>query len=109
MKYQEFYSLYLSAADSRDFESFVAEEGLPPCFAEYPDERILPIFKAIWELRDNPIRGIKKVCNLTNQYLSSKYGIPIKTVEAWLAGTRVSPEYVSILLTYCVLMDEEII
>lgn len=109
MKYQEFYSLYSSAADSKNFESFVAEEGLPPCFADYPDEKILPIFKAVWELRGNPIKGIKKVCGITNQYISGKYHIPIRSVDNWSADIRTPPEYTAIMLAYCAFTDEEII
>lgn len=110
MKYQEFYDLYAAAVDSTDFEMFVAEEGLPPCFADYPDERILQIFEAIWQLKDNPTKGIKKVCGLTNRAISDKYHIPIRTVEDRLAKTVVSRNaYDAVMLAYCVFTDEEII
>ena len=111
MKYQEFYSLYSSAIDSPNFERFVADEGLPPCFADYPDEQIMHIFKAIWALRDNPTRGIKTVCGLTNKAISERYRIPIRTVENRLAkssdGVRGAND--AIMLAYCVFVDEEII
>ncbi len=110
MKYQDFYSLYLSATDSKDFETFVAEEGLPPCFADYPDEKIMPIFKAIWALRNNPTRGIKTVCGLTNKAISGRYHIPIRTIENRLANNDVVRNvYDAIMLAYCVFVDEGIL
>lgn len=109
MKYQEFYGLYSSAVESKDFESFVAEEGLPPCFADYPDDKILPIFEAVWGLRENPIKGIKKATGFTSQNICDGYHIPVRTINDWARGERTPPEYVSITLAYCIFTDEDLI
>lgn len=109
MTYHEFYGLYLSATDSKDFDTFVAEEGLPPCFADYPDDKIMPIFKAIWELHTNPIKAIKKATGFTSHDFSRYYNIPTRTIDDWARGERTPPEYVVIMLAYCAFVDEEII
>lgn len=119
MTYTQFREIVLSLGDYPDqseqsLELFIHERGWQEWMDGYYDEsgktdRITPILQAIWQMRDNPIKGIKKATKHTNESLSLTYGIPRRTVEDWARGVRECPAYTSTMLAYCVFADKGII
>lgn len=114
MKYTAFREVVNSIPDCEDFEHFVAERGWQEWMEDYADgdnsDRIVKVLAAIWELRENPVKGIKKVVHTTNLALSEAYGIPIRTVNDWTRGAMASrSNYPWIMLAYCVFSDYGVI
>ena len=51
------------------------------------------------------IRNARKQAELTQQQLSDKYKIPVRTLVDWERGVRTPPEYVVDLLLRCMTID----
>lgn len=51
------------------------------------------------------IRNARKQAGLTQQQLSDKYKIPVRTLVDWERGVRTPPEYVVELLLRCMALD----
>lgn len=109
MTYTQFREIVLSLPDCSDLDHFIAERGWQSWMEGYDAERIVAILTAVWAMRDNPIKGIKKAAKHTNESLSLAYGIPRRTVEDWARGVRECPSYTSTMLAYCVFADRGII
>ena len=54
---------------------------------------------------DNKYRELRKQTGLSMQKFGNKYGIPLRTVQAWENGARIPPEYVYELLKFKVEYD----
>ena len=54
---------------------------------------------------DNKYRTLRKQTGLSMQRFGDKYGIPLRTVQAWENGDRIPPEYVYELLKFKVEYD----
>lgn len=109
MTYIQFREIVISLQDCKDLDHFIAERGWQDWMDGCDSDRTVEILTAVWELRDNPIKGIKAVTKLTNAKLSEQYGISIRTVEDWARGVRQCPDYTSTMLAYCVFADKGII
>lgn len=53
----------------------------------------------------NKYRELRKTMGLSMQKFGDKYGIPLRTIQAWEDGTRVPPAYVYELLKFKVEHD----
>lgn len=51
------------------------------------------------------LREACKASGLTQQQLASQYGIPLRTLEAWIGDKRTPPDYVVNLLLRCLAVD----
>lgn len=114
MKYTDFRDAVCSIQDCKDFEHFFSKQEWQEWTDNYTDDinncnRIIEILYAIWELRENPVKGIKKVVHTTNEGLSRDYVIPSRTIDAWSSGEKACPEYVWQMLAYCVFSDNGIL
>lgn len=47
------------------------------------------------------IKELLKQKGLSQSALSSKYSIPLRTIQDWCAGRRTPPEYVVLLIEKC--------
>lgn len=54
---------------------------------------------------DNKYRELRKQTGLSMQKFGDKYGIPLRTIQAWENGDRIPPEYVYELLKFKVEYD----
>lgn len=61
--------------------------------------------KSIDNTAGEMIRNARKQAGLTQQQLSDKYGMSLRTIESWEGSVRVPPEYVLNLLLRCLAID----
>ena len=54
---------------------------------------------------DNKYRTLRKQTGLSMQRFGDKYGIPLRTIQAWENGVRIPPDYVYELLKFKVEHD----
>ena len=54
---------------------------------------------------DNRFRALRKKTGLSMQKYGDKYGIPLRTIQAWEGNGRVPPDYVYELLKFRVEHD----
>ena len=105
MKYSDFAGIIISLPECDNLDSFIAERGWQEWMDEYVGDdgsadKIVSILSAIWELKANPIKGIKKVCKLTNESIADEFFAPRRSVENWSSGDRESPDYVWMMIAY---------
>lgn len=94
MTFQNFYRLQVGAADCKDRETFLAEEG------GSVDADELDLVQYAYTART--IADIRAAAGLSRAAFSREYGIPIRTIEDWEAGRRVPPDYLVRLIAFAV-------
>ena len=109
MTYTQFYGEVQALANFTYLDQFIAEREYQDWMEPYTSEQTAAILSAIWELKDNPVKGIKKVTHLTNKALSERYGIPTRSIENWCCGERQCPAYTWMMMAYCVFTDAGIL
>lgn len=109
MTYKQFYGIVITLDDCTDIDHFVAEQGGKDWTEPYTAEQTVAILSAIWELKDNPVKGIRMATHTTNKAISETYGIPIRSVNNWSAKIRECPAYTWMMLAYCVYTDAGIL
>lgn len=67
------------------------------------------LLDAIWNMKQNPIAGIKKATNCTNVALNEAFGIPLRTVEDWARGATKCPRYTSTMMAYIAFGDANLL
>lgn len=97
MTFQNFYRLQFDAADCKDCETFLAEEG----GSVKADE--LDLLRYVYTART--ISDIRAAFGLSRAEFSRRYGIPRRTIEDWEAGRRVPPDYLVRLIAFAVFSD----
>lgn len=109
MTYKQFYSIVITLYDCTDLDHFVAENGGKDWTEPYTAEQTIAILTAIWELKDNHIKGIKQAAHLTNRSMSEQYDISRRSIEDWCCGKRKCPAYTWMMMAYCVFTDAGIL
>lgn len=94
MTFQKFYRLQFDAADCKDCETFLAEEG----GSVNADE--LDLLRYVYTVSD-----VRAASGLSRAEFSRRYGIPLRTIEDWEAGRRVPPDYLVRLIAFAVFSD----
>lgn len=107
IKYQDFKNIYKLIHDAENEESFISE--CQECMSDYGDNKAVETLRLIYGLKDNPIKSLVAITGLTQSKFSQKYFIALRTIESWISGQRTAPEYVTIMLAYCVLSDEGVL
>lgn len=97
MTFSDFYRLQVGAADCKDRETFLAEEG----GSVKADE--LDLLRYVYTVRT--ISDIRAAAGLSRAEFSRRYGIPLRTIEDWEAGRRVPPDYLVRLIAFAVFSD----
>lgn len=114
MTYNVFRQLLSEANEYNDFDLYIAERGWQEWMAEYADDdgngyNILHILETIYSLKDNPIKKLLSITGLSQQRFATAYGIPTRSIENWSGQQRTAPQYVTTMLSYCVMSDLNII
>ncbi len=100
MKYKDFLSLWLSAEEDTDLNTFIAEEGCPPCLGDNAAEIMTAIHTVANS--DNPIKALSEYAYSVSA-ISRDYCIPLRTLQGWCGKERSCPDYATKLLAYAVL------
>jgi hypothetical protein len=115
MTFIDFRKIILTLNDCETLEQFISERGYQEWMNEYIPEdsdsssRVVDILTATWGLKENPIKGIKKVTGYTSETLGCSYGVSIRSIDNWSCGLRKCPDYTWMMLAYCVFSDSGII
>lgn len=103
MTHIQLHALLLDAQDCTDLDTYIAECGgnVP---AEYISDTGDPaaaveLLTALWRFRDGiRFRQLREYSGMYLAEFARYYGIPIRTIENWDAGTREPPAYLLELL-----------
>ena len=113
MTYKIFWRLLSEATEYDNFDLYVSERGWQEWMDEYADDgsgnNILRILETIYSLKDNPIKKLLSITGLSQQRFATAYGIPARSIENWSGQQRTAPQYVTAMLSYCVMSDLQII
>lgn len=114
MTYKTFRQVLSEANEYNDVDMYIAERGWQEWMDEYADDdgsgnNILRILATIYSLKDNPIKKLLSITGLSQQRFATVYGIPARSVENWSGQQRTAPQYVTAMLSYCVMSDLNII
>lgn len=96
MTYPDFRRLLLSAGDTPDLTTYVADEGGSVSAADLP---LLPIIHQMGQ-GDLTIRSIAQACGLSMRRAALNLGIPTRTVEDWHSCKRTPPPWQLPLIAY---------
>ena len=113
MKFELFSKLFEEAKEYSNADMYVAERGWQDWMDEYSNGSdatvISDILFCIYDIYNLSKMGIKELRSyekLTFKAFSSKYSIPLRTVQDWEYGNNKTPEYIIKLISYTILQDK---
>ena len=97
-----FYTLFGEAITSPDRDAFVSDWSLSSVWGDAPDADIpadrIDMLARLWDAAHLTIRDIRAHTGLSQAAFSTRYCIPVRTVEDWERGVRNCPDYLRLLL-----------
>lgn len=101
ISYFDFQRLALSAADCKDVDEYIAEEGgsVDLCDAD----AVINALRYIYSVRT--VSDVRAASGLSRAAFCRTYNVPIRSMQDWELGQRVPSEYSVRLLAYAVLSD----
>lgn len=95
-----FNKLWLDALAQPNKEMYVGEYGYPDWFDHISEDanKVVKVLEQIHFVAHASMREIVKASNLTQAAFSTKFCIPLRTVEDWVAGRRNCPDYVRLMI-----------
>lgn len=100
MKTKLFEKLWADALAQPSKELYIAEYGYPDWFDEISQDpgEIIEILGNIHDVAHMDLREILKTAGLKQVDLCRRYGIPKRTVDAWVSGVNRCAAYMRLLL-----------
>lgn len=97
-----FCALFAAALTSADRDAFVSDWSLSSAWgdaldADSPADRI-DLLARLWDAAHLTIRDIRAHTGLSQAAFSTRYCIPVRTLEDWERGVRSCPDYLRLLL-----------
>lgn len=102
MNYKLFLRLYSEALEFSDIDYYIAERGWQEWMDQHDVESVIQILTSIYNLSKLDIGGLRNLLNMSRIEMSRAYGIPMRTLEHWDAGTREPASYIKELIAYTV-------
>lgn len=107
MTYNNFLALCAAATECNSFEQYAAECGgscPPECFSEDDGADLaVELLQFCWEYgRNRSFATIHRLSSLSQAAFARAYGMPLRTIEAWIHDVRTAPPYVTDLLAFAV-------
>lgn len=87
------------AMDAADMDAYIAEWGTSSIFYPDPDEagpdmqEVVDVLAQLWAFAHVTIQELITASGGKMTHLSSRFGIPYRTIQGWAAGERQCPVY----------------
>ena len=97
-----FCALFAAALTAADRDAFVSDWSLSSAWGDAldagsPTDRI-DLLACLWDAAHLTIRDIRAHTGLSQAAFSTRYCIPVRTLEDWERGVRSCPDYLRLLL-----------
>lgn len=94
--------LYGEASSYEEPEAFASDAALSLLDPEDPNQEIdMALFeqlRTLWHVSSAPFRTLLERMGLTQAQCSTRFCIPIRTVQDWAGGRRTPPPYVRLMM-----------
>lgn len=103
MNYNLFAYLFNEAREYENFDMFLGERGWQEWMNDYSEESIVPIMRKIFALgKKSTAEIIKDYKTMCKDSFLGECGIPYRTLQNWVLGTREPAPYVISLIAYAI-------
>lgn len=106
MTAKEIYRLFGEAANYADPDAFASDAALslldPEDPGQEPDMAMFEQLRTLWHVSNSPFKELLDRMGLTQTQCSTRFCIPLRTVQDWAGGRRAPPPYVRLMMTEAV-------
>lgn len=99
---KQIYVLFGEAANYTDPDAFASDAALAALDGDNADQEIdIELFeqlRILWHVSADPFRVLLKSMGLTQSQCSTRFCIPLRTVQHWAEGSRSSPPYLRLMM-----------
>lgn len=100
MNYSRYLAL-LGDAKQTDMDLLIAENPL----SIEDGEKAVKAGSILWLTAHGDVAGLAKELNVSNYGFGKMFGIPIRTAQQWITGSRKAPEYVVQMMGFILISD----
>lgn len=96
--------IWKDAQNIKDSDSFVSDWATSSIFLdpEHPDQEIdssiVDQLGRLWQVANLPFREFLKLLGLTQTRCTTRFCIPLRTVQGWAIGERACPSYIRLMM-----------
>ena len=106
MTAKEIYRLFGEAANYAEPEAFASDAALSLLDPEDPGQELdMDMFeqlRTLWHVSNSPFKELLDRMGLTQTQCSTRFCIPLRTVQDWAGGRRTPPPYVRLMMAEAV-------
>lgn len=63
-----------------------------------PDMALFEQLRTLWHVANDPFRALLRLMGLTQTQCSTRFCIPLRTVQGWALGERSAPPYLRLMM-----------
>lgn len=102
MTNKDIHRLYGETANYGEPEAFASDATLSLMDPENPDQEInIVLFDQLcilWHVANDPFKALLRRMGLTQSQCSTRFCIPLRTVQSWALKERVCPAYIRLMM-----------
>lgn len=106
MTEKQIYWLYGEAANYNDPDAFASDAALSLLDSDDPGQEVdMALFgqlQALWGVANDPFRALLEHMGLNQTQCSTRFCIPLRTVQDWAGERRTPPPYVRLMMAEAV-------
>lgn len=99
---KQIYSLYGEATNYADPDAFASDAALSHLDPDDPGQMVdMNLFEqlcTLWHIANDPFRDLLKIMGLNQTQCSTRFCIPLRTVQDWTGERRTPPPYVRLMM-----------
>lgn len=103
---KQIYLLFGEAANYTDPDAFASDAALslldPDDPGQEADAGLFEQMRTLWHVANDPFRSLLESMGLSQSGCSSRFCIPLRTVQDWAGNRRSSPLYIRLMMAEAV-------
>lgn len=99
---KQIYQLFGEAANYTDPDAFASDAALSLLDPDNPGQEVdmgaFEQLRTLWHVANDPFRTLLERMGLSQTQCSTRFCIPLRTVQGWAEGSRTPPPYVRLMM-----------
>lgn len=99
MNDKQIYFAFSEAGNYKDVDAFISDISLSSAMEDITiTDTLLEQLRNIWKCYHYSIKEISEITGLSQTQISTRYMIPLRTVQHWFNGDREIPMYIKLMV-----------